>query len=298
MLFFAMTSFTQNHIIPLWESEIPNYLDAGIQEQVDTGDIIRISKIQNPHIEVFLPAKSNAIGTGVVIFPGGGYMMLAYDWEGTDIAKMLNAKGIAAFVVKNRLPDEETSKVRHLSPILDARRAIRLVRHHSDVFNIDKNKVGVMGFSAGGHLASTLSTHYDKNIASLEDAISKEMARPDFSILVYPVISMDSSFTHQGSKDALLGKNPDQELEDLYSNEKQITKDTPPTILIHSADDFAVPVKNSLVYYEALLKNGVSAEMHLYPSGGHGYSLATKSQHLRSWSDRVLEWIEIIVNQK
>ncbi len=293
ILFIGNSMIAQDQIIPLWpDGNIPNYIKTGEQEVVEIDGIIRISKIQKPHIEVFLPSKSNATGQGVVIFPGGGYMILAYDWEGTDIAKWYNSKGIAAFVVKNRLPDDGSSKVGHLSPFLDARRAMRMVRHHAKDFNIEKDKIGVMGFSAGGHLASTISTHYNEKLESIGDAISMENARPDFSVLVYPVISMQNGITHGGSRNALLGETPSQELIDHYSNEKQITEDTPPTILIHSSDDEAVPVKNSLLYYEALIEKNVKAELHVYPHGGHGFSLATKDKILSTWIDRVFDFLK------
>ncbi len=283
--------FAQNNIIPLWPNEIPNYIDAGEKEEVVKEGIIRIAKVQNPHIEVFLPSKSNSNGQAVVIFPGGGYSILAYDWEGTDIAKWLNSKGIAAFVVKNRLPDDASSKIGHLSPFLDARRAIRLVRFYAADFNIDKNRIGVMGFSAGGHLAATLSTHYDDEIPSVKDSIALENARPDFSILLYPVITMQNDYTHQGSRTALLGENPEKDLIDKYSNETQVTENTPPTILIHSSDDGAVPYQNSVQYYDALIEKGVKAEMHIYSTGGHGYSLAIGQSHLSTWTDRVVDWL-------
>lgn len=294
-LFLVQTIMAQDQIIPLWpKDQIPNYIDAGEKEEVLVDGIIRISKVQTPHLEVYLPSKQNATGQGVVIFPGGGYMILAYDWEGTDIAKWLNGQGIAAFVVKNRLPDAASSKVRHLSPILDACRAIRMVRHYAKAYNVDTEKIGVMGFSAGGHLAATLSTHYEEELKSVEDSISIESARPDFSILVYPVITMEEQYTHGGSREALLGKEPTQALIDHYSNEKQVSKDTPPTILIHSMDDEAVPVKNSLLYYEALVNQGIAAELHTYSTGGHGYSLAIGQPHLSSWPDRVEDWLKTL----
>jgi len=285
----------QDQIIPLWpKGEVVNYIDTGEKEVVEIEGIIKISKVQEPHLEVFLPSKQNATGQAVLIFPGGGYRILAYDWEGTDIAKWLNSKGIAAFVVKNRLPDDENSKVDYLSPFLDARRAIRLVRHHAKDFNIAADRIGVMGFSAGGHLAATLSTHYDEAIPSLADSIAQTNARPDFSILLYPVITLDQEHTHQGSKEALLGENPSPTLIEHYSNEKQVNAKTPPCILIHSADDEAVPFQNSLLYYEALIKQGVPAELHVYPHGGHGYSLAIGDKHLSTWPDRVVAWLSLL----
>lgn len=292
---FSIMSCAQT-IIPLWpEGQIPNYINAGEKEEVVVEGITRIAKVQTPHIEVFMPSKQNATGEGILIFPGGGYHILAYDWEGTDIAKYFNARGIAAFVVKYRLPDDASSQIGHWSPFLDARRAIRLVRHHAADFNIMADKIGIMGFSAGGHLASTLSVHYDHKLESISDSVAMVSARPDFSILVYPVISFDPAFTHGGSKQALLGDNPEPSLVEFFSNEKQVSAETPPTILIHASDDQAVPVQNSLAYYEALVKQGVSAELHVYPRGGHGFSLATKDAHLRTWMDSVMQWLSEVV---
>jgi len=285
----------QNFILPLWESDIPNYKTSDEKEKTYFGDNKELIKnVQNPDIAVFLPAKEHATGEAVVICPGGGYHVLAYRWEGTDIARALNAKGIAAIVLKYRLPVSNNNIVRHKSPLLDAQRAMRLVRYHADKWNIKPNKIGIMGFSAGGHLASTLSTHYDQGNPKAVDAIEKLSCRPDFSILIYPVISFSDEFTHKGSAKALLGENASQELINSFSNELQVTENTPPTFLVHSEDDTSVPIKNSLVYYEALQKKNVSAEMHLYPYGGHGYSLAIGKGHLSSWIDRCTDWIKYI----
>ncbi len=285
----------QNYILPLWDGEIPNHKATGEQEEFYTeNNLVLLKKIQNPNITVYLPAKGNATGEAVIICPGGGYWVLAYYWEGRDIAKALNAKGIAAIVLKYRLPTSNNYIVRHKSPLLDAQRAMRMVRYHAKEWNIESNKIGIMGFSAGGHLASTLSTHFDKGNLQAKDSIEQISCRPDFSILVYPVISFNDEFTHQGSAKALLGENPSEELRNNFSNELQVTKDTPPTFLVHSSDDDAVPVKNSLVYYEALQKNNVPAEIHIYPYGGHGYSLAIGKGHLAGWIDRCTDWIQYI----
>ena len=284
----------QNHTLPLWEEgKAPNYKANDEKEEFYTeNNLVLLKKIQNPDITVYLPSKKNATGEAVIICPGGGYWVLAYYWEGRDIAKALNAKGIAAIVLKYRLPTTKNYVVRHKSPLLDAQRAMRMVRFHAKEWNIKSNKIGIMGFSAGGHLASTLSTHYDKGNLQAKDSIEQISCRPDFSILVYPVISFNKEFTHQGSAKALLGENPTEELRENFSNELQVTKDTPPAILIHSSDDKAVPVKNSIIYYEALQKNNVSSELHIYPYGGHGYSLAIGKGHLAGWIDRCTDWIQ------
>jgi acetyl esterase/lipase len=285
---------SQNFILPLWEGDPPNYKESGEVMKSDTTNIVRLSLVQHPDIAVFLPSKSNATGEAVVICPGGGYHILAYDWEGSDIARWFSSRGIAAAVLKYRLPVSKSNIIPHETPLMDARRAFRMVRYHAGAWNIDPGKIGIMGFSAGGHLASTLSTHFDGGDSGHTDPVEKMSCRPDFSILVYPVISFTEDFMHSGSRTALLGEDPDPELVRYYSNEQMVSADTPPAILIHSGDDEGVPVQNSLAYYQALLKNGIPAEMHIYPYGRHGYSLAIGKGHLATWPDRVLDWIRYI----
>ena len=281
----------QNQILPLWKADPPNYRETGEVTIWDTSDIVRVRNVQKPDIAVFLPSKRNATGEAVVICPGGGYGILAYDWEGSDIARWLNSRGIAAFVLKYRLPGSASNIVPHKSPLMDAQRAMRLVRSNAAKWNLNPGKIGVMGFSAGGHLASTLSTHYDEGDPSASDPVEQVSCRPDFSILVYPVISFTEEFKHSGSRNNLLGEDADESLVKHYSNELQVTEDTPPAILIHSDDDTVVPVENSIAYYKALRANQVSSELHIYPYGGHGYSLAIGQGHLSTWPDRVIEWI-------
>jgi acetyl esterase/lipase len=284
----------QNQIVPLWEGDPPNYRETGEVTIFDTADIVRVRNVQKPDIAVFLPSKKNATGEAVVICPGGGYGILAYDWEGSDIARWLNSHGIAAFVLKYRLPGSKSNIVPHKSPLLDAQRAMRLVRYHADKWNVDAEKVGVMGFSAGGHLASTLSTHFDAGDPENNDPVERESSRPDFSVLVYPVVSFTKEYTHEGSRENLLGKDADPELVKHFSNELQVNEFTPPAILIHSGDDLVVPVENSMVYYHALQKLGINSELHIYPYGGHGYSLGIGQGHLSTWPERVIEWIKYI----
>lgn len=279
--FLAINSFSQSMKIQLWpDGSIPLSIPSAIKEQTERTDIIRISKVQVPELEVFLPNKRGATGQGVLICPGGGYAVLAYDWEGTDIAKLLNAHGIAAFVLKYRLPDSLTSTHPDQVPLLDAKQAMHIVRTRAEEFHVQPNKIGIMGFSAGGHLASTLSTHFEK------------INRPDFSVLIYPVISMDKQIAHMGSRTNLIGAKPTESMIKLYSNELQISKETPPTFLLHATDDGAVPVENSLEYYQALKKNGVPAEMHIYPTGGHGFALALGKGPLENWPNLLLDWLK------
>ncbi len=291
-LFFFTKSIAQNHTLPLW-SVIPNHYESDEKENQKEGDMLWVTNVQVPDITVYLPAKKHATGQAVVICPGGGYHGLAYDWEGDDIARWYNSKGIAAVVLRYRLPISKSVVNKHEVPLQDAQRAMRLVRHHAADWNINKDEIGVMGFSAGGHLASTLGTHFDDETKlANKDAIDLLSARPDFMVLIYPVISMREKTTHKGSKFALLGENPDQKLADYYSNELQIKENTPPTFLLHSTDDKSVPVENSLLFYKGLReKNIPNCEMHIYPEGGHGYSLAIGQGRLQGWTDRLYEWL-------
>lgn len=278
--------------LPLWAAgKIPNYQKTSETEKRDTADIIHISMVQVPDITVYMPSKRNATGQAVIICPGGGYGTLAYSWEGTDVAKMLNGKGITAIVLKYRLPNSKSNIVPNLSPLMDAKRAIRTVRFYAAKWNVNKNKVGIMGFSAGGHLASTLGTHFDEGEATAKDSIEQFSSRPDFMVLVYPVISMSKPIMHSGSKNNLIGATPTDDLAKLYSNELQVTKQTPPTFLIHAADDKAVPVENSLLFFQACKDNNVPVEMHIYPVGGHGFGLGMGKGYLETWSDRLVDWL-------
>lgn len=285
-------SNAQEYKLLLWPSgNIPNYKKTIEVEKRDTSGIVRISLVQQPGIEVYLPSKQSANGQAIVICPGGGYGILAYDWEGTDIAKWLNSKGIAAIVLKYRLPNSKSNIVPQLSPLLDAQRALRTVRANAKKWNIKTNQIGIMGFSAGGHLASTAGTHFDNGNSTAADSVDRLSSRPDFMILMYPVISMLKSHMHQGSRNNLIGANPDSALAKYYSNDLQVTKETPPTFIVHSTDDAAVPVENSLSFYLALKTNKVPAEMHIYPYGGHGFGLAVGKSYLHSWTDRCIDWL-------
>lgn len=291
-LLVELSITAQEIILPLWPpGKVPNYQKTDETEKRDTAATIHISKVQQPDIVVYLPAKRNATGQAVIICPGGGYVNLSYDWEGTDVAKLLNAKGIAAIVLKYRLPDSKSNIVPHLSPLTDAKRAIRIVRFFAGKWKINKDRVGIMGFSAGGHLASTLGTHFDNGTANAVDSIEQFSSRPDFMVLVYPVISMTKNIMHTGSRNNLISDKPGAELAKSYSNELQVSKETPVTFLVHATDDKTVPVENSLLFYQALKDNGVSAEMHIYPTGGHGFGLALGRGYLETWTDRCIDWL-------
>lgn len=285
-------AYAQDITLALWpEGKVPNFQKTDEVEKSESTDIVRISKVQSPEIAVFLPSKKNSTGQAVIICPGGGYAYLSYNWEGTDVAKLLNAKGITAIVLKYRLPNSKSNITPNLSPLLDAKRAMRITRANADKWGIKKNSIGIMGFSAGGHLASTLATHFDDGVKNSNDSIEQQSSRPDFAVLIYPVISMDKKITHMGSHNNLIGENADPALTNLYSNELQVTKQTPPTFLLHATDDKSVPVENSLRFYQALKDNGVAVEMHIFPTGGHGFGLALGKGALESWTDLLVTWM-------
>ena len=291
MLVVMGNTAAQDTIMPLWpKDEIPNQIKSLEKEVHEQNEILRISKVQVPTIEVYLPSKRDATGEAVLIFPGGGYGILAYDWEGTDIAKFFNSKGIAGVVVKYRLPSDVSQKDKRYVPLIDAQRAIRLVRNNAEKFNVESDKIGIIGFSAGGHLASTLGTHFNEKVYKAVDDIDNESARPDFMALGYPVISF-GEMTHQGSKKNLIGENPTIDIVDYFSNEKQVTEQTPPTFLLHATDDTVVPVENSLLFYKAVKDKGVSSTMHIYPKGGHGFGLGLHDEHLKDCGERMIDWI-------
>ncbi|PWB24368.1 alpha/beta hydrolase [Flavobacterium sp. HTF] len=280
----------QNQVIPLW-NKIPGELKAADykeKEEIKDGKVQSTSLVTTPTLSVFLPKEMKPNQTAVIIFPGGGYMHLAIDKEGTKIAEWFNSIGIAAFVLKYRLPNDKIMIDKTIGPLQDAQESIRIVRQNASKWNIDPNKIGVMGFSAGGHLASTLSTHYDDKVY---ETASKASARPDFSLLIYPVVSMQNEITHKGSQTNLLGDNPSQELIDSFSNEKKVTAQTPSTFLIHATDDEVVIPENSINYYLALKKNKVTAELHIYEKGGHGFGLGVNDTS-KFWTKQCEEWLK------
>jgi acetyl esterase/lipase len=293
--FFCFFMFLQGfaqELVPLWPEGVPNQKQTKEKERITNRDILWIENVQEPSLEVYLPAKQNQNGIAVLICPGGGYQGLAYDWEGTDFAKALNAKGITAFVLKYRLPNSPSLIDPKWAPLQDAQRAMRTIRAGAKKWGIVPEKVGVLGFSAGGHLASTLGTHYDeKTLKPSQKPIDQLSARPNFMALIYPVITFDKKHYHGGSKNNLIGKDAGKELIDYFSNDLQVTAETPPSFLLHTADDDGVPVANSLLFYQALIKNKVPAEMHLYPKGGHGFALALSKGSLGNWPSLLFDWI-------
>lgn len=283
---------------PLWaDNAIPNAIPgATITEKTETNGVLRISNVSVPTLTPYLPAKDKATGAAVMICPGGGYSILAAEHEGSEVAKWFTDQGIAAFVLKYRLPNEAIMTNQHEVPLIDAMQGIRMIRRDAAQYGIDPNRIGVMGFSAGGHLAATLATHWHQpEPASVAQAkgLQSISAQPNFAILMYPVITFGEK-AHTGSRDKLLGKlNTDAEKLAYYSNEQQVTKQTPPTLLVHAMDDKGVPVENSINFYLACLKNGVPAEMHLYPTGGHGFGLRTANKgSVDNWPEAAKGWLK------
>jgi len=287
----SLTTYAQEYRLQLYNDIVPNSKPTTTTEKIEKKEIIWITNVHIPDIAVYLPTKKFATGQAVVICPGGGYGGLAYDLEGTDIARYLNSIGIAGVVLKYRLPSIETSLEPHKTPLMDAQRAMRLVRFNAAKWNIDPGKIGIMGFSAGGHLASTLGTHFDYGNKASADSIERNSCRPDFMILMYPVISFTDSCLHSGSRKTLLGNNPDKDLIISYSNELQVKDDTPPAFFVHADDDSGVPVENTLLMYKALRKKKIPAELHILSEGEHGFGLALNNEHVASWSNSLKLWL-------
>jgi acetyl esterase/lipase len=258
----------------LWPSGAPGALGSQPEDQ--------------PSLTPFVVPKGSGSGAGMVVCPGGGYQNLAMDKEGYAVAKWLNSLGVSAFVLKYRLGP----RYHHPVELGDAQRAIRIVRSRAAEYGLQPDRIGIMGFSAGGHLASTAGTHFDAGNSGAADPIDRMSSRPDFMVLCYPVISF-GTFAHAGSKKNLLGENPDPLLVENLSNELQVTKDTPPTFLFHTTTDATVPVENSVMFYSALRKAGVPAEMHIYERGPHGVGLAPSDPVLSSWPGRLADWLRI-----
>lgn len=291
--FLGVTGFSQaqNETFPLWTKEIPSSIKSEEYKEVEvfeSGIVRDVSKVTTPTLSVFVPEKPN--GTSVVICPGGGYAFLAINKEGYKVAKWLNTLGITAFVLKYRLPSDLIMKDKTIGPLQDAQESIRLIRRNAEKWKLNTEKIGVMGFSAGGHLAATLSTHYKDAIYKVTDSIN---ARPDFSVLIYPVISMEENSTHKGSRNNLLGATPSAALVEKYSNEKQIDSLTPSTFIAHSMDDKTVPLENSINYFLALKKNNISSEIHMYQTGKHGFGLGREGTTSLNWTKQCEDWLRI-----
>ena len=291
----VLNANAQNTIMKVWPDGIPGSVknETYSEKSTLTGEIVsRYEKVTDPTITVFLPPYEKATGAAVLICPGGGYEVLAFDHEGFSIATWLNDNGIAGIILKYRLPSDLIMTDKSVGPLQDAQEAIRIIRRNASEWKINPRKIGVIGFSAGGHLASTLSTHFTEKVYEMKDTTN---ARPDFSLLIYPVISFDASFTHAGSRKNLIGDNPSDNAVRHFSNELQITENTPPAFLVHSSDDKAVPVRNSIVYFEGLVSRNIPAEMHVFQKGGHGYGLSINKETQSAWPDLCLSWLKEIL---
>jgi acetyl esterase/lipase len=279
-------------ILNVWNGKIPGSIESPRFKE-DTIKIengrIRIAKVINPTITVFFPEKKSN-GSAVVICPGGGYGRLAMDNEGSDIAGWLNENGITAIILKYRLPNDTIMQNKAIGPLQDLQEAMRIVRRHASEWKINPDRIGVAGFSAGGHLASTLSTRFNEKIYDSD----KTSARPDFVILGYPVITMSELNTHSGSRKNLIGNSPDSNLVEYFSNELHVMKNTPPTFIFQAENDKTVPVQNSIDYYTALKNKGVVAEMHIYSKGGHGFGLAKNGGTESTWPESCINWLKQI----
>lgn len=286
LLFLLNINFLMGQAkIRLWEGNPPGYVLNEVRE-VDTlsnWNVPVVYGINQPELTFFKCDKSGLL-PAVIICPGGGYGVEAYKHEGSDVALWLNSLGVHAFVLKYRLPDEKISEDATYAPLTDVLRALELVRESSNQYSLNEDKIGIMGFSAGGHLAASASTLYNL------PQFSEFNARPDFSILMYPVISMQKEYTHMGSRNNLLGSKPETALIDLFSIELQINKKTPPAFLVHAADDEAVNVKNTLLYAEALLNAKVDCKKHIFETGGHGFGY-DESKATNRWTSLLEDWL-------
>jgi acetyl esterase/lipase len=276
-IIISLTAFSQE-IIPLYPDGVPNSKPSDVEETGADRGLYR--DITEPTLEYIQPENPN--GTAVIVISGGGYGVIVYNGEGLNTAKSLAEKGISAFVLKYRLPSDQIMEDKRIGPLQDAQQAIKYLRENAQKYGIDPDKIGIMGFSAGGHLASTAATHFEKSYIINEDNTS---LRPDFQILVYPVISMEDKMTHGGSRDNLIGKNPSESDIQLFSNDKQVNETTPKAWLTHAADDKLVDVDNTINYFQQLRKHNVEVEMHVFPKGDHGFIFRQPG-----WMNPLFDW--------
>ena len=278
-------SMAQDKVLKVWPDGAPN--DNGITTPEEKFEGVRVRNVSEAEMYVYLPEKEVNTGAAVVICPGGGYWIEAMDHEGYDMAAFLQEKGVAGIVLKYRLPYGH-----HEVPSSDARRAMRTVRMHAKEWGIDPAKIGIAGSSAGGHLASTAGTVFDYGNPESDDPVEHVSCRPDFMLLLYPVITMDEDFGHMGSRDNLIGVSHNKELIHEYSNELNVTAQTPPAFLVLADDDNAVPPRNSIEFYSALKRNNVPAEMHIFQQGGHGFGMHQDGLPVNNWPNLFIDWLK------
>jgi acetyl esterase/lipase len=287
----ASTVLLAQQEFSIYEGPVPNALPCNKEESVSknaTGKIV-IANVTSPTVTVFNPVKQDANKTAIIVCPGGGYARLASGHEGNEVAEAFNKIGITVFVLKYRLPFDSCMTNKEMVPLQDLQQTIKMVRDRAAGFDINPAMLGVIGFSAGGHLVSTGITKFSE---SYIENTSNTNLRPDFAILGYPVISMDSAICHKGSRDNLLGKKASAARLNLFSSELQVNAQTPPTFLVHASDDKSVPVENSIRFYQALIKNKVNAEMHIYQNGGHGFGLHNTTT-TDAWFERAISWMRV-----
>ncbi len=285
LFLITSTLIAQDKVLKVWPNGAPN--DNGMKEPEEKYDGVRVRNVSEAEMYVYLPEKENNTGAAVVICPGGGYWIEAMDYEGYNIAVWLKSKGIAGIVLKYRLPYGH-DKI----PSGDARRTMRIVRMNAKEWGIDPDKIGIAGSSAGGHLASTVGTRFDTGNKESTDPIEQVSCRPDFMLLLYPVISFKEEFGHMGSRKNLIGEGNKWKLVEKYSNELHVTPQTPPTFLVLADDDKTVPPRNSVEFYLQLKKNNVPAEMHIFREGGHGFGITKKNLPVDQWPDLFFDWLK------
>jgi acetyl esterase/lipase len=291
-LVVSASVLSAQQVVPLYQDQVPNSKPCNEKDHefIDTSwnknGLLIVDHITKPTLTIYQPANEKRTGTAVIICPGGGYGVLAAGHEGAEVARAFNDVGITAFVLRYRLPKDSCMTDKAFVPLMDAQQAIWFVRTHAKEYGVKIDKIGIMGFSAGGHLASTAGTH----VRAVRTDLGNASVRPDFMILIYPVISFNDDIGHIGSRDNLLGKNPDKTLVQMFSNELQVTSQTPPTFLVHASDDAGVVPENSIRFYQALLRNKVPAELHLYEHGGHGFGLHNPSTK-EDWFKACVEWM-------
>jgi acetyl esterase/lipase len=288
----SLTTFAQTFTLNVWNNKIPGSKECEAYQEKNitiANGGIRISNVKKPQIIGYLPEKNKSTGTAIIIMPGGSYRRLAIDHEGTKVAQWLSENGIAGIVLKYRLPDDSIMEDKSSGPLMDIQEALRIVRRNATRWGIDPNKIGVIGFSAGGHLAGSASTLFNYKTYEASDTTS---CRPNFSVLIYGALSFQEPIAHKGSRSRLLGDSATNEQIERFSAERNVTANTPPAFLVHAIDDKTVPVNNSILYMQALKEHNIPVELHLYQSGGHGFGMGRKEGTESAWPDACLRWLK------